>query len=556
MTIRVTGLKLGLDKDTGELPGLIARKLGTPPENIVDWQIVRRSVDARKKDQVHFVYSVDVALKRGEEKLLARHSNNPEIIQARGEEAEPELAPAGNLDFRPVVVGAGPAGIFAALTLAWHGYRPLVLEQGQDVTTRAQDVQHFWSTGELDPLSNVQFGEGGAGTFSDGKLTTRISDRRINKVLRSMVEAGAPEEILYLQKPHVGTDRLKTVVANLRKMLITAGGEVRFGAQVTQVLLEKGRVTGVEVTGRTGVDFTNRTGDTGSGIEVTVAEIPTQAVILALGHSSRATYRMLDEKGVAMEAKALAIGVRIEHPQELIDQAQYGKFAGHPKLGAAEYQLTYQDKGSGRSAYTFCMCPGGVVVGAASGKAQVVTNGMSNYARDTGFANSALVASVRPDDYPGDHPLSGIEFLEKWERAAFELGGSNYFAPATTVGDFLAGQPSRELPEETGTYRPGLTPADISRCLPDYVAETLEKAIIDMGRKLRGFDLPGALLTGVETRTSAPVRILREKDFQAEGIAGLYPAGEGAGYAGGIMSAAVDGIRVAEAVIRQFGRIG
>ncbi|MDA8213163.1 MAG: FAD-binding protein [Clostridia bacterium] len=531
--------------------------------------MVRRSVDARKKDQVHFVYSVDVALRRGEEKLLARHRNNPEIMQARGEEAEPDFAPAGKLGFRPVVVGAGPAGIFAALTLAWHGYRPLVLEQGQDVTTRAQDVQHFWSTGELDPLSNVQFGEGGAGAFSDGKLTTRISDRRINKVLRAMVEAGAPEEILYLQKPHVGTDRLKTVVANLRKMLIAAGGEVRFGAQVTQVLLEKGRVTGVEVTGRTGVDFTNRTGDTGSGIEVTgraegdsnrlevtVVEIPTQAVILALGHSSRETYRMLDEKGVAMEAKALAIGVRIEHPQELIDQAQYGEFAGHPKLGAAEYQLTYQDKHSGRSAYTFCMCPGGVVVGAASGKGQLVTNGMSNYARDTGFANSALVASVRPDDYPGDHPLSGIEFLEKWERAAFELGGGSYFAPATTVGDFLAGQPSRELPEGTGTYRPGLTPADISRCLPDYVAETLEKAIIDMGRKLRGFDLPGALLTGVETRTSAPVRILREKDFQAEGIAGLYPAGEGAGYAGGIMSAAVDGIRVAEAVIRQFARIG
>jgi uncharacterized FAD-dependent dehydrogenase len=415
-------------------------------------------------------------------------------------------------------------------------------------------VQHFWSTGELDPYSNVQFGEGGAGTFSDGKLTTRISDRRINLVLQAMVDAGAPEEIRYLQKPHVGTDMLKTVVVNLRQMLLKAGGEVRFGARVSQILLEQGQVTGVEVRGAE-----TPSSEVIPGSEVISYKansnpevIPTQVVILAPGHSARATYRMLADQGVAMEAKALAMGVRIEHPQGLIDQAQYGKFAGHPKLGAAEYQLTYQDKAADRAAYTFCMCPGGVVVGAASGEAQVVTNGMSDYARDSGFANSALVVSVRPDDYAVNHPLAGVEFLEQWERAAYQLGGSDFSAPAMTVEDFLAGRTTSQLPEGMGTYRPGINPADLSRCLPHYVAETLEKAIIDMGRKLTGFNSPGALLTGVETRTSAPVRILRGQDFQAEGITGLYPAGEGAGYAGGIMSAAVDGIRAAEAVIRNL----
>ncbi len=540
MTIRVSGLKLPLDQDTVQLPVLVAKTLGTPPANIIDWVIIRRSVDARKKDQVYFVYAVEVTLQQGEEKVLAKHRNNPAILQVKAVEPGPALPPARSLDFRPIVVGAGPAGIFAALTLAEQGYQPLVLEQGQDVVTRALEVEHFWTSGELKPLSNVQFGEGGAGTFSDGKLTTRISDRRIDLVLQEMVEAGAPAEIRYLHKPHVGTDRLKTVVANLRQRLIAAGGEVRFGAQVTQIFFERGQVSGVEVS---------------SADHKTVEEIATQAVILALGHSSRDTYRMLASQGVAMQAKALAIGVRIEHPQELIDQAQYGQFAGHPKLGAADYQLTYQNQELGRSAYTFCMCPGGQVVGAASGLGQVVTNGMSNYARETAFANSALVASVTPKDFHSEDALSGLEYLEKWEQAAFKLGESDYSAPAMAVGDFLSGQKPSELPAGMGTYRPGLKPADLASCLPDYVAEMLEKAIIDMGRKLRGFDSAGALLTGVETRTSAPVRLLRGADLQAEGLEGLYPAGEGAGYAGGIMSAAVDGIKVAEAVIRQLGRL-
>ncbi|HEX3031917.1 MAG TPA: FAD-binding protein [Bacillota bacterium] len=385
MTIRVTGIKLSLDKDIRELEVLAARKLGTRPENIKDLQIVRRSVDARKRDQVHFVYSVDVILYKDEGKLLARLGKDPQVALLQPDilYPEPPAVPAGLASpfsagaggLRPVVIGAGPAGLFAALTLAWQGYGPLLLEQGQDVVTRTRDVAEFWSTGRLDPWSNVQFGEGGAGTFSDGKLTTRISDRRINLVLRSMVEAGAPEEILWLQKPHVGTDRLKQVVVNLRQKLISAGGEVRFGARVTKIVLEKGQVRGVEVT-------PTRFGETqaqGAGTPEPEAEvIPCDTVILALGHSAWDTYRMLAREGVVMDAKALAIGVRIEHPQKLIDQAQYGKFAGHPKLGAAEYQLTYQDKELCRSAYTFCMCPGGAVVGAASGAEQVVTNGMSD----------------------------------------------------------------------------------------------------------------------------------------------------------------------------------
>lgn len=550
MAIRVSGIKQALDKDLTDLHRAAARKLGVGQDEVCDLKVLRRSVDARKKDQVCFVYTVEVSLRHGEARILARLAKDSQVAAVMPAMPEEPLsqghAPAplsgDSVGWRPIVVGAGPAGLFAALTLAWHGCPPLVLEQGHNVAERTADVENFWATGNLKPCSNVQFGEGGAGTFSDGKLTTRINDQRIDLVLNTMVEAGAPEEIRWLHKPHVGTDRLKTVVANLRQMLTDAGAEVRFGTKVTGIVLEQGRVAGVEVRGEDGSPA-NSHGSANPEF------IPAGAVILAPGHSSRDTYRMLHRRGIELEAKPLAIGARIEHRQEQIDKAQYGRFAGHPKLGAADYQLTYQDRELGRSAYTFCMCPGGSVVGAASGPEQAVTNGMSDYARDTAFANSAVVVSVSPDDYPGGHPLSGVEFLEKWEREAYELGGGNFQAPATSVGDFLAGHQPSDLPEGMGTYRPGLNPADLHRCLPGDVAEMLEKAIIDMGRRLHGFDTESALLTGVETRTSAPVRILRGQDFQAVGLEGLFPAGEGAGYAGGIMSAAVDGIRAAEALL-------
>ncbi|MHB8170728.1 MAG: NAD(P)/FAD-dependent oxidoreductase [Thermincolia bacterium] len=529
--IRLSNVSLTLEQDLQELPQAIARKLGTPVENIRSYRVVRQSVDARNKENIRFVYTVDVEVVKNPKGLLAKKRSNPHIKEVqpfRYEPPQPGIEPLGR---RPVVVGAGPAGIFAALTLARQGYRPLVLERGQDVDTRTKDVARFWSTGELDPESNVQFGEGGAGTFSDGKLTTRIDDSRVDLVLATLVEAGAPEEIQYLQKPHVGTDILRRVVANLRKELLALGGEVRFGAKVIGLAVEKGRIRGVAV-------------NDGEVIETSV-------VVMATGHSARDTYKALDEAGVELQAKAFALGVRIEHPQGLIDQAQYGAMAGHPKLGAADYHLTYQNKEAGRAAYTFCMCPGGQVVAAASEAGRVVTNGMSDFSRASGVANSALVVSVEPKDFGSAHSLAGMDFQQHWEQRAYQAGGGGYKAPAQTVGDFLAGRPGSNL-EGLGTYRPGLTPVDLHGCLPTYVSDILEEAIVDMDRRLRGFNSAQAVLTGIETRTSAPVRIIRGEDRQALNIEGLYPAGEGAGYAGGIVSASVDGIKTAEKIISMF----
>ncbi|KJR98874.1 MAG: hypothetical protein VR68_10095 [Peptococcaceae bacterium BRH_c4a] len=532
--IRVNDIKLPID--AGEREAIrkeLVRRLKVLEREIIDFKIFRRSVDARnktnKEDVIYFVYTVDVLL-ADEARVLARSKDGrmsvtPDLVY--------HYVTPGQLKMegRPVVVGSGPAGLFAALILAEMGYSPLVLERGGDVNSRTEAVDRFWKTGVLDTECNVQFGEGGAGTFSDGKLTTLIRDRRCRKVLEELVLSGAPEEILYINKPHVGTDILKGVVKNIRGKIIKLGGEFRFNCLVTDIPIRSGRVEGVVVND-------------------SAVMIAAGAVILAIGHSARDTFGMLYERGVTMTPKAFSMGVRVEHPQGLIDKAQYKRLAGHEKLGAADYKLVYHDK-SGRSCYTFCMCPGGVVVAAASESGGVVTNGMSLYARDGKNANSALLVGITPDDFASRHPLAGIELQRKWERKAFMLGGGNYMAPAQLVGDFLKGRPTSALGSVTPSYTRGVIPADLSLCLPSHVVATIKKAITDFDSKLKGFAYPEAVLTGVETRSSSPVRINRNEEYQSS-VGGLYPAGEGAGYAGGIISSAADGIRVAEAIVAKY----
>ncbi|OPX86307.1 MAG: FAD dependent oxidoreductase [Pelotomaculum sp. PtaB.Bin104] len=528
--IRVTGVKLPIDSEICDLKPALAKKLRVGEQELLDYQVFRQSIDARKPGMIYYVYTVDIRL-ANEARVLKKLRNAQDISET------PRMAyhyvKAGREKFvhRPVIVGAGPAGLFAGLILGQMGYRPLLLERGGDVDSRVAAVQKFWETGELDPECNVQFGEGGAGTFSDGKLTTLIRDLRCRKVLEEMVEAGAPEEIIYSYRPHIGTDKLRAVVKNLRGKIISLGGEVRFGSKVTGLIIENGQIAGVVINGREQLD--------------------TAVLVLALGHSARDTFEALVEQGIEITPKSFSIGVRIEHQQEMVNRVQYKQFAGHPNLGAADYKLAYHAAG-GRSAYTFCMCPGGVVVAAASEKGCLVTNGMSEYARDAVNANSALLVGVNPDDFPGGHPLAGVEFQRNWERKAFELGGGDYSAPAQLVSDFLADRPSAGLGAVMPSYKKAVRLAELKHCLPAYVVDTLRVAIPELDKKLSGFARPDALLTGVETRSSSPVRIIRNENFETTRIKGLYPAGEGAGYAGGIISAAVDGIRVAEAIAQKY----
>ena len=520
--IRISSLRADLNYADRPLSLLAARALKISPDAIRSVTIVKKSVDARDKGDVHFVLTLDV-----DAQPAPRHL-------PRGCEFLPPAEPVApivprTLRHRPLVVGMGPAGLFCALTLAEMGLSPIVIERGRDVDSRTADVEAYWQTGKLDTVSNVQYGEGGAGTFSDGKLTTGIKDKRIRKVLETFVRFGAPEEILYLAKPHVGTDLLKNVVKGIREEIIRLGGEVRFETQLTAILSQDGRVTGAELTSPDGT-----------------AILDTDEIILAIGHSARDTFRMLHAMSVPMEPKPFSIGARIEHKQSMIDRSQYGPSAGHPALGAADYKINVNLPG-GRGVYSFCMCPGGSVVAAASADQTVVTNGMSLHARANENANAALLVGITPADFGSDDVLAGVTFQEKWEHAAYVAGGSNAFAPAQKVGDLLADKPSAKGGKVRPSYRPGVKWTTLRECLPDFAYESLREAIPLLDRRIKGFADPDAVLTGVETRSSSPVRILRDATGQSA-LRGLYPAGEGAGYAGGITSAAVDGIRAAEHV--------
>jgi uncharacterized protein len=535
--IRITELKLPLDHAEAALPELIAHTLGIVASDLRAHTIYKRSYDARMK-KLLLVYICDVQVAPGlEEKLLKQFEAHPHIRPTPDQTYYPvvqlDAAPA----IRPVVVGFGPCGIFAALLLAQMGFKPIVLERGKKVRERTKDTWGLWRKNTLNPESNVQFGEGGAGTFSDGKLWSQIKDPRHlgRKVMTEFVKAGAPAEILLVSKPHIGTFKLVKVVEHMREQIMALGGEVRFEQRVSDVLIEDGHIRGLTVQNLH---------------DATSYELRADHVVLALGHSSRDTVAMLHSRGVYMEAKPFSIGFRIEHPQGLIDRARLGQHAGHPLLGAADYKLVHHAN-NGRSVYSFCMCPGGTVVAATSEVGRVVTNGMSQYSRNERNANAGIVVGISPADYPGG-PLAGMAFQRQLESHAFTLGGSTYEAPGQLVGDFIAGKPSTALGSVEPSYKPGVLLGDLTSALPGYAIAAMREAIPVFGKKIRGFDMHDAVLTGVETRTSSPVKITRGEDFQSLNVKGLYPAGEGASYAGGILSAGVDGIEVAEAVARNL----
>lgn len=532
MLIRINDLRLELNQDERELPRRAARLLGLSRDQVEVRRLLRKSIDARR-NRIQFCYSLEVAVAADwldPAKLPATASLQAaapairSLLQPRASDSHPG---ASDLFPRPLIVGSGPAGLFCALKLLQNGIRPVIIEQGEPIPERVRSVERFWQGGELNTRSNVQFGEGGAGTFSDGKLTTRIDDPRVEEVLQTFVELGADPEILYVKKPHVGTDIIREVVMGIRRYIQSQGGEFHFNTSLSDMEIEEGRLKSICL---------NQGPPQPCGL-----------MILAAGNSARQLYRMLAARGVRLLPKAFAVGLRIEHPQASIDRMQYGQFAGHPRLGPADYQFTYKNQESGRGMYSFCMCPGGHVVAASSEKESVVTNGMSYAARDHHLANSALVVSVTPGDW-GHSVMGGLELQEELERRAFRMGGGDYFAPAQCLDDFLEGKEPLEQLHGPHSYRPGVRPAHLQKLFPEDIAKTLRSGILYWGRKAPEIMHRDAVLTGVESRTSAPVRIVRDEKRRCEGIANLYPCGEGSGYAGGIVSSAVDGIKTAEAI--------
>ncbi len=544
--LRLTEIKLPLDHAEEELRSAILKRLQIGDSDLLRVEIFKRSYDARKKGNIVLVYVVDVDVKN-DRSLLKRFKKNPHISETPDMNYRPVIKNQNDtnssldrngIDDRPIVIGMGPCGIFAALLLAQMGLRPIVLERGKSVRDRSVDTFGFWVKGRLNPESNAQYGEGGAGTFSDGKLYSRVGDPQHygRKVLTELVNAGASAEILYVNKPHIGTYRLVKIVQQMREKIVQLGGEVRFESRVVDIaidrdsldrdLLESGQIRGVHLANG---EF-----------------LPSKHVVLAVGHSARDTFEMLFDRGVYIEAKPFSIGFRVEHPQGLIDECRFGEQAGHELLGAADYKLVHHCS-NGRAVYSFCMCPGGKVVAAASEPGRLVTNGMSEYARNESNANSAIVVGITPEDYPGN-PLAGVALQRDLEARAFELGGGNYNAPGQLIGDFLAGQASTALGSVIPSYTPGVRLCDLGTSLPDFAIKALKEAIPAFEKQIRGFAMNDAILTAVETRTSSPIRIKRNDSFQSLNTMGLFPAGEGAGYAGGILSAGIDGIRVAEAV--------
>ncbi|NJM77174.1 MAG: NAD(P)/FAD-dependent oxidoreductase [Acaryochloridaceae cyanobacterium RU_4_10] len=531
--LRLTEVKLPLDHSETDIQTAILKKLGISAKDLIEYAIFKRSYDARKKGAIALVYILDIKTPK-EKQLLQRFKKDPHVVPTPDTTYRYVAKAPATLESRPIVIGNGPCGMFAGLLLAQMGFQPLILERGKSVRDRSVDTFGFWSKRKFNPESNAQFGEGGAGTFSDGKLYSRIKDPKHHgrKVLTELVKAGADPEILYINKPHIGTYRLVKIVENLRNTIQSLGGEIRFQSRVETIEIEQGQVRGV--------------------ILANGEYIRSEHVILAIGHSARDTFEMLHRQGVYIEPKPFSIGFRVEHPQGLIDRCRLGAQAGHPVLGAADYKLVHHCA-NGRTVYSFCMCPGGQVVAATSEVGRVVTNGMSQYERSGKNANSGIVVGITPEDYPGS-PLAGIDFQRRLEEQAFELGGSTYEAPGQLVGDFLAQKPSTQLGAVKPSYRPGVHLCDLSLSLPDYAIAAIREAIPAFDKQIEGFAMHDAVLTGVETRTSSPICIKRGDDYQSLNTKGLYPAGEGAGYAGGILSAGVDGIKVAEAVALRMTR--